>query len=223
MNRSSQNIPPTASQAEAIADAKIDAALETLNSVQPAARLEQRIHARLAQKQEAAAADSAWSGSFEKIAALFSWPRAAFALATFTAGVLAATLGLPLLRHPATEPATASHTPAATPASAGTNSTGAVAAEPAAVHPGFTVRTPDGRAAALNTLGTVATVRSRNAHSDTQFASRQSDHVHAKLAKPARPKAGQPTATSDDQPAAAPADNKSPQSTDTPAASPNNQ
>jgi hypothetical protein len=205
MNRSSQNPDPQMiSQQDRERDLQIDSALQALNSVQPAARFEQRVHARLAQAQEVAAAGTTWSNSLQKVAAvfagLFSWPRAAFALATFTAGVFAATLGLPLLHRAPAEPVT-SHmltTPAAAPA----NSTGTVAAQPADVHPGFTVRTPDGRAAALNTQGTVATVRSRNAHSDTQFAARQTDHVHARLTRPARPKAGQPATTSADQPAA---------------------
>jgi hypothetical protein len=193
------------------ADSKIDGALKLLNSVQPTARFEQRVHARLAQAQEARAAGPA--NSAEKLVGLmagyFSWPRAAFALATFTAGVLAATLGLPLLHHPApaTTP-TASGTPTVTPA---TKATGAptIASDPSAVHPGFTVRTPDGRAAALNTLGTVATVRSRNAHSDTQLASRRQEHVQAKLAKPVRPKAGQAATPSADQSQPAPAQTSS--------------
>jgi hypothetical protein len=214
------------------ADSKIDGALKLLNSVQPAARFEQRVHARLAQAQEARAAGPA--NSAEKLVGLmtgyFSWPRAAFALATFTAGVLAATLGLPLLHHPApaTTP-TGSGTPTVTPAATGTGAPGTVASDPSAIHPGFTVRTPDGRAAALNTMGTVATVRSRNAHSDTQLASRHQDHVQAKLAKPARPKAGQPAIASEDsQPAPANAQRLAPaaktpaQSNGTAAAPPNN-
>jgi hypothetical protein len=59
------------------------------------------------------------------------------------------------------------------------------------VHPAFTVRTPDGRAAALNTMGTVATVRSRREHSDVQLAANRRDHksAQAKLTKPVKPTA----------------------------------
>jgi len=184
------------------ADHKLDSALHALNSVQPAARLQQRIHARLAQESANVHRTPVWSGPFAKAATIFTWPRAAFALATFTAGVLAATLGLPLLHHPAGGP-TASHTPAPALPSSGSGgaveagtatpaTTSPVNAPPVNVHPGFTVRTLDGRAAALNTQGTVATVRSRSQHSDMQLASRKQNHVQARLAKPARPRPGQP-------------------------------
>lgn len=197
MNLENKNAPApshSGQQHDHPRDHQIDAALQALNSVQPAARFEQRVHARLAQTQETEAASSGWSNSLDKLAGLFSWPRAAFALATFTAGVLAASFGLPMLHRAPIEPVT-SHMLNGSATAAPASSTGTATTEPPAVHPGFTVRTPDGRAAALNTQGTVATIRSRNAHSDTQLAGRQTDRIHARLAKPVRPKAGQAAAS----------------------------
>jgi hypothetical protein len=165
-------------------DARLDETLQLLNRVQPPARLEQRVHARLAQEQ-AAGIRVPLLASF---AAAWTWPRAAFATATFTAGVVTATLLYPVLHAPRVAPSAVSAPAAAVAAPA------SVGAQPAAskvadVHPAFTVNAPGGRAAALNTMGTVAAVRSRREHSDTQLAANRRDRksAEAKLAKPAKP------------------------------------
>jgi hypothetical protein len=176
------------------AEAQLDATLNALNQVQPPARLEQRIHARLA--QQAGSPQRLFLG--ERLASAWSWPRAAFAAATFSAGAVTAALVLPML-----------HAPVPHPASAGTTWTGAATAGSAApvshaplvnaenAHPAMIVKTPDGRAAAMNPMGTVATFRSRKEHTDMQLAANKQQRkgaeakVEAKLAKPASPKQAQ--------------------------------
>jgi hypothetical protein len=165
-------------------DARLDETLQLLNRVQPPARLEQRVHARLAQEQ----AEGVRVPLLASFAAAWTWPRAAFATATFTAGVVTATLLYPVLHTPRVAP-TAASVPAAataTPASVGAQP---AAGKVADVHPAFTVNAPGGRAAALNAMGTVAQVRSRREHSDTQLAANRRDKksAEAKLAKPAKP------------------------------------
>jgi len=171
------------------ADAQLDATLHALNEVQAPARMEQRIHARLAQEQ----ARGVRVPLFASFAAAWTWPRAAFATATFTAGVVTATLLYPVMHTPRVSPAAAPTAATAAPASVGAQP---AASKVAAVHPAFTVRTPDGRAAALNTMGTVATVRSRHEHSDTQLAANRRDRksAQAKLTKPAAPADAAPSA-----------------------------
>jgi len=179
-------------------EVQLDETLQMLNRVQPPARMEQRIHARLAQEQARgvraqlfASLAAAWTG--------WTWPRAAFATATFTAGVVTATLLYPVLHTPRVTPAAASAPSAAIAAPAN------VGAQPAAskvadVHPAFTVHTPDGRAAALNTMGTVASVRSRREHSDTQLAANRRDRksASAKLTEPVAPANAAPSAPAPD-------------------------
>jgi hypothetical protein len=174
-------------------DVQLDATLSLLNRVQPPARLEQRIHARLAQEQ----AQGVRVPLFASFAAAWSWPRAAFATATFTAGVVTATLLYPVLHAPRVAPATTPTAATAAPASVGAQP---AASKVADVHPAFTVNAPGGRAAALNTMGTVAAVRSRREHSDTQLAANRRDRksAEAKLAKPAAPTDAAPSAQESD-------------------------
>lgn len=180
-------------------EVQLDETLQMLNRVQPPARLEQRIHARLAQEQARgvraqlfASLAAAWTG--------WTWPRAAFATATFTAGVVTATLLYPVLHTPRVTPASAPSAAIAAPANVGAQP---AASKVADVHPAFTVHTPDGRAAALNTMGTVASVRSRREHSDTQLAANRRDRksASAKLTKPTTPADAAPSTQPSDTPA----------------------
>lgn len=158
------------------AETQLDATLRALNEVQPPARLEQRIHARLA--QETANSSSTW---FERAMAAWSWPRTAFATATFAAGAVTAVLVMPYMHRPAvvvTQPPSP---------------------KTADVHPAFTVQTPSGRVAAVNSASTVAAVRSRKEHSDVQLAKNKSREKNdAKLVKPKKPSAALPVATGPD-------------------------
>lgn len=164
-------------------DPQLDATLVMLDQVQPPARMEQRIHARLTQEQ----AHRLRVPTLASFTAAWSWPRAAFATATFTAGVVTATLLYPVLH--ANRVAPGMNAPTSATSVPATVSTQPAPSKLADVHPAFTVRTPDGRAAALNTMGTVATVRSRRDHSDVQLAANRRDHksAQAKLTKPVRP------------------------------------
>ncbi len=178
------------------ADAQLDATLQALNQVQPPARLEQRIHARLAQQ-----AGAQHTVPFaEKLAAALSWQRAAFAAATFTAGAITAVLVGPIVHVPFLHGPVPAMQGVAAPSKAMPAPPAAAApVNDANVHPAFTVRTPDGRAAAMNTAGTVATLRSRKQHSDMQLAAnkQQRKGSEAKLTRPPElqsPATGMPVA-----------------------------
>jgi hypothetical protein len=168
------------------ADRQLDATLAALNAVQPPERLEQRIHARLAQ-QAASPQPIPWT---ETVANAWSLRRAAMASATFAAGAITAAVVISLLHLPQPHRATPATGPTAVsmPAS--------VAPQPAplkevAAHPGLTVQAPGGRNAAINMQGTVATLRSRKQNSDPQLAAnkQQKKSSEAKLAGPDQPAA----------------------------------
>jgi hypothetical protein len=177
-------------QPESEADRQLDQTLAALNAVVPPARLEQRVHARLANEMRT----PQQQGYRAALAAAWTWPRAAFAATAFAAGVATATFLLPNLRPAAYHGAPAA--PATSVAGSGGSTQPSGMPAPAVVkqsdvHPAFTAR-PGGRVAAVNAAGTVASARSLKQHSDTQLAANKAQRKssEAKLTKPTAPLSG---------------------------------